>query len=435
MIELSVTPLCHDDRVDEQFVIEAVERVAAIDATAADSATCAAVLADLRRSRGWIDAVEARFTSRMRQLADTAGAPPAAAEHTRHGGVSAAEGRRKERRSKAIEQAPSFGGALADGTIGSEHVDALANATATLDDAIKTELLAGEADLLADAAEMTPEQFARRCNERVRRLERDHGIERNRQQRNNTYLRRKRNMGTGMTDGWFSFHPELANQIFRAIDREVDAMIAAGIQRGEAEFLSRTFDRNRLAAEALGALLAGGHQAVRPLQADISVICDHETLLTGHLHESSVCETSDGLPLPPASIARLLCEGRISPVVVDTNGVVLAVGREIRHANRHQRRALRAMYRTCAFHGCDTPFERCEMHHIVPWERGGPTDLENLLPLCSRHHHVVHEGGWHLDLGPDRSLTITRSDGTVHATTRPDVAAERSRERRRQPAA
>jgi hypothetical protein len=153
--------------VDEQFVIEAVERVAAIDAAVADSATCAAVLADLRRSRGWIDAVESRFTSRTRQLTDTAGAPPAAAQHTRHGGVSAAEGRRKERRSKAIEQAPSFGEALATGTIGAEHVDALANATATLDDTIKTELLADEATLLADATAMTPEQFARHCNQRI----------------------------------------------------------------------------------------------------------------------------------------------------------------------------------------------------------------------------------------------------------------------------
>jgi hypothetical protein len=60
------------------------------------------------------------------------------------------------------------------------------------------------------------------------KLERDHGISRNKQQRNDTYLRRKINRATGMTEGRLAFHPELANQIFNAIDREIAAMIAAG---------------------------------------------------------------------------------------------------------------------------------------------------------------------------------------------------------------
>ena len=43
----------------------------------------------------------------------------------------------------------------------------------------------------------------------------------------------------------------------------------------------------------------------------------------------------------------------------------------------------------------------------------GPTDLANLIPLCSRHHHVVHEGGWHLTLHPDRTIALRRPDGTL----------------------
>ena len=39
--------------------------------------------------------------------------------------------------------------------------------------------------------------------------------------------------------------------------------------------------------------------------------------------------------------------------------------------------------------------------------------LENLIPLCSRHHHVVHEGGWNLKMLPDRTTVWTRPDGTV----------------------
>jgi hypothetical protein len=239
-------------------------------------------------------------------------------------------------------------------------------------------------------------------------------------------------MVTGMVEGRFALHPELANQIFGAVNREVDAMIAAGERAGLSEFVTRSYDRRRLAAEALGALVAGGHQQRRPLEADIAIICDADTAVSGLLADRSVCETSDGVAVPPASIRRLLCQGRVTPIIIDANGVVLAMGRQIRNANRAQRRALRAMYRSCAFPGCDVEFDRCEIHHIVPWELGGPTDLANLIPTCSRHHHVVHEGGWQLDLADDRTLTITRPDGTTHTHTRPDIAQQRQR---RQPAA
>jgi hypothetical protein len=59
------------------------------------------------------------------------------------------------------------------------------------------------------------------------------------------------------------------------------------------------------------------------------------------------------------------------------------------------------------------PFEDCQIHHVIPWEAGGFTDLANLAPLCSQDHHLVHEGGWKLSLTPERVATWTRPDGTV----------------------
>ena len=100
------------------------------------------------------------------------------------------------------------------------------------------------------------------------------------------------------------------------------------------------------------------------------------------------------------------------PIVLSGAGEVLDLGRAQRLANRAQRRALRALYRTCGATGCEVPFDRCEVHHIHWWDNGGPTDLRNLVPLCSRHHHLVHDHGWQVQLDEARTLHLQRPDGT-----------------------
>ena len=74
------------------------------------------------------------------------------------------------------------------------------------------------------------------------------------------------------------------------------------------------------------------------------------------------------------------------------------------------------MHTTCAHPDCTVRYDNCQIHHVVPWEHGGPSDLANLLPLCTTHHHHVHEGGWTLTLNPDRTIELRRPDGTTHYT-------------------
>lgn len=360
-----------------------------------------------RRVRGWLDRFDAAAAARLQELYQQGSGMPAADELSRNQGCSAAEGRKRERRSKTLGKTTQFGDALADGTVTAEHVDALANATARLDESLTEQFFGHESDLLAKATTSTPEQFSRHCRNLATKLERDEGLARNERQRRETCLSR-----TIDRDGMYAlrgrFHPELGERIWKAIDHEVAAMVA---QTGD-----READRNRLAAEALGNLVSGGHQASRAVEADIVLVADLATVLHGE-HDHTLCETHSGVPLPPESLRRLLCNGTVHPVIVGADGVPLNVGRSQRLANRAQRRALRAMYRSCAVDHCDVPFGRCEIHHILPFELGGRTDLHNLLPLCSRHHHLVHELGWRLDLSPDRTLTIRRPDGTVDSVS------------------
>ena len=56
-------------------------------------------------------------------------------------------------------------------------------------------------------------------------------------------------------------------------------------------------------------------------------------------------------------------------------------------------------------------------------EHGGRTDLENLLPVCEKHHQHIHHDGWLIALGPNRQLSITLPDGQVMTTGPPKRSA------------
>ena len=65
----------------------------------------------------------------------------------------------------------------------------------------------------------------------------------------------------------------------------------------------------------------------------------------------------------------------------------------------------------CRFPGC-TERRYVEAHHVVHWIDGGPTDLANLVLLCWRHHHALHEGGYRSALVAG-AFSVWRPDGTL----------------------
>jgi hypothetical protein len=73
----------------------------------------------------------------------------------------------------------------------------------------------------------------------------------------------------------------------------------------------------------------------------------------------------------------------------------------------------------CRFPGCDRPSGRCEGHHVVWVIHDGPTELANLVLVCARHHHLLHEPGWHAKLLPDATFEVTNPEGVVRNTSPP----------------
>jgi hypothetical protein len=79
-------------------------------------------------------------------------------------------------------------------------------------------------------------------------------------------------------------------------------------------------------------------------------------------------------------------------------GSVLDLGRRSRTISPALRRALEFRDGGCRFPGCGLKFT--EGHHIWHWADGGPTSLDNLVLLCLRHHRLVHEGDFSIEMGP-----------------------------------
>ncbi len=93
------------------------------------------------------------------------------------------------------------------------------------------------------------------------------------------------------------------------------------------------------------------------------------------------------------------------------DGSELDLGRRSRIVSRAQFRALLARDVHCRFPGCASR-HRLHAHHIVWWALGGASDMANLLLLCRKHHHAVHDRGWSCT-GTAQEPVFRRPDGCV----------------------
>jgi hypothetical protein len=384
-------------------VVALATQLAAADPAVCDRGDLAGLVKTSQRLRGWLDAFDARIALQAARLAETGVCEAPAAVLTGGGRRSTKDAEAAVGRAGVCDLLPGVHDALAAGSVSSGHADALARVTRDLDDAGRSQLQELEATLVESATTSSVEAFERQMRDLGRILSGDDGLARHERLRRQRSLRRWVDRNSGMCHTHLQLDPEADARISAALDAAITA------ERAKPDD-GRSFDQ--LKADAMVELITGPHHGQRQVP-EVTVLVDLDTLRTG-LHDHSICETGDGQPLPPETVRRLCCEAAIVPVVLNGTGETLDLGREQRLANRAQRRALRAMYRSCAHPGCTVRFADCEIHHVIDWDHHGPTNLANLLPLCSRHHHLLHEGRWHLTLHSDRTITLTRPDGTVY---------------------
>jgi hypothetical protein len=404
-------------------VAATVAALAAVEWESADEAVVAARLADVRRVRGWLDAVEVAAARRLSQLAAVSPslfAERIAADAAR---VSLVEAGRGFERAATTAAIPELGVVLESGAASGGHVDVVTRAMRPLNPDQRQQL-AERGQVLAEAAGLLGrDEFARTVRNEIRRIDTSDGVDRLQRQRRNTFLRTWVDRVSGMCCLRGEFDPENGAILLARLQNATDTMFHTGPLPDTCPSDPQA-KQQHLQALALIAMTAGdttSTSAGAP-RVDISVLIDADTLLSGE-HDQSLVDYGIPVELPVETIRRWACQAEITPIIVAADNTSLWLGRTTRIANKQQRRALHAMYHTCIIDDCDVPFGRCQIHHITWYRNGGGTDIDDLAPVCNGHHHKIHEGGWQLSIDARRNVTITYPDGTSTTSPPPQARA------------
>jgi hypothetical protein len=367
-------------------------------------------MADLRVRQAKLDAQMLEANARMISLMHDPVAPTFVIperELVAHGGLTSREAREVVSRGLVTEVAPEMGAVLAAGDTTAAHVDALGRGL-KIAGAEREAFMAHLPELVEASTTMTASEFSHLVTETAKSVVTDDGLSTFERQKRETFFK-MRNEADGCLSVSGKFDPISASILKSKIGRLVETMFHSGDKEVPVDVMPWIEPNDHRQAQALIALVNGASESISdvPARAEIVVHVDLETLQHG-LHAGGTCRTALGADLPVETVRRLACEAEILPVVLDGRSVPIDVGRSKRLATIHQRRALEAIHPTCAITDCEVIFDHCNVHHIDYWENGGVTDLNNMIPLCSRHHHAAHEGGWKLKLDPEtRQLSIT----------------------------
>ncbi|MDQ3570632.1 MAG: HNH endonuclease [Actinomycetota bacterium] len=159
------------------------------------------------------------------------------------------------------------------------------------------------------------------------------------------------------------------------------------------------------------------HQRHRPggrHRPHVNVVVDLDKLEAGRPGR-----VVDGPLLDGPGMQALLCDSALHRLVMTGRSAVLDYGTATRTIPAPLWNALVVRDEHCRFPGCDRPSSWCEGHHVIPVVDNGPTCLANLTLVCTRHHHRLHQPGWHAKVRPDATLEVTDPGGRHWSTAPP----------------
>jgi hypothetical protein len=129
-------------------------------------------------------------------------------------------------------------------------------------------------------------------------------------------------------------------------------------------------------------------------------------------------------PISPGVARRLCCDAKINISLDAADGSCLDLKPWNRNPSAAQRIEIRRRDNGCRFPGCGLT-TYTDVHHMRLFTKGGTTTLDNLITLCTSHHHAVHEIGWTMSGDANGKVTFTSPHGRS-STSSPSPVWRRS---------
>ena len=318
-------------------------------------------------------------------LADTAGMT----RHDAHSQVKTAQ---------TIEAVPAVHDAVESGRVSMANAKRLADAI----EKTSAEAVESDAELLARAESMRPEQFIREARRWTADRQADGGASDYKRLRAKRYVRIwDTDDGMVRLDG--QFDPVAGRRIGNRLEAEAHQLHDADKKHAAANDDAERRSFQQCMADALDNLTSSTSAGNGKAFADICVVA-HVDDDTGEL----IAELPDGVRLPREVLEQLACNAKVCGVVYDRRGKPIWRTEARRTVTEPQWQMLIARYGGC-FH-CGANPAMCQAHHIEPVSQGGPTKLDNLVPACWGCHHRIHYDGWQIHKRPDGQHTLHPPD-------------------------
>ena len=304
-------------------------------------------------------------------------------------GKSKRDASRLAKVAQGLASMPNTKKKLAEGGFTIDHAAALVNTAQTAG----AETVDNDEALLGLAESKPADVFAGDAKRAELKASRDRGEAELKRQRK----ARKASLGKDRDSGMGILHAELdpishgllsqalqthADRLWRQDSKAGNTAGRTGPQRMADALLETITGLDALTHKPLPA--NGGKGSGRPqliITADIG--------LFDGANPDGACEILGTGPVPPSILGRLSADTRVTGMIFGGDGQALWLGTNTRTPNAAQRLAIAVRDKGCV--RCGAPMHLADIHHIVEWENGGPTDIDNLQALCGpchrQHHH------------------------------------------------